>query len=721
MRDLLRRLIPRSFAAQCAAALGLGILLGLGFGPRIAFLKPLGDILARASLLLVLPYLLFELTGLFGSLEAPALRALTRGGGLLFGFGLVLSGAEIVLLPLMLADLPFSPAFDPRMLETLPTHSLLDAFLPENIVEALAKGNFTALVLFSACLGLTIQRMDRREEILAVVLPIRRLFTEFFCLALDILTPIGILGIVAVSVGTLDPVDTQKLVGLLAMFLVTLLVNGGVLYPGLYLASTPFSLSAVVRIIREPVIISVTTGNIILALPLLCRNLERFILDTRDGDEDVKPTVDGLTAVASLALLIFSLGEHLNLLYLPFAAWFKGTPLSIDQTLSLLVTALPASLGAPGAAISEGLGQLGLPSEMLNLYFAVYDWITRIGCVETLIATTTGILMLLAAERRCLRWRIPRVLGTLVVATGLGLSSALLGHSLLSRFLDGAGTRPETLLDRPSLLPNLRPVVIEISPHTGLPDATRQPVDRSLRAGIVTNNPPWVFLNRQGEWVGHDIDLLKYLARTLDVRLELLPGSLTQLEGLLGSNRLDCVVGGIVPGSTASIPFRNQIDCDELPLAVLVRDRDISNRVALLDRDSKRELRIAVVQSGEDRATRLIVRNHLTRPETRRRVRFVPIGSVMDFIGAKDPPADVLLTTAEAGSSLAILYPNYSMLPIFGAEVRVKTLLLISDPFPGGSEAAEDLLSQLASLSVQDQLRNYWFQLRDSSGSEMSP
>ncbi|MFM7215708.1 MAG: transporter substrate-binding domain-containing protein, partial [Verrucomicrobiota bacterium] len=326
-----------------------------------------------------------------------------------------------------------------------------------------------------------------------------------------------------------------------------------------------------------------------------------------------------------------------------------------------------------------------------------------------------------AAERRCLRWRIARVLGTLVLATALGLGSALLGHSLLSRFLDGAGTRPETLLDRPSLFPNLRPVIIEVSPQTGLPDVPRQPADRCLRAGVVTNNPPWAFLNRQGEWVGHDIDLLKGLARTLDTRLELLPGSLTQLEGLLGSNRLDCVVGGILPGVASSIPFQNRIDCEDLPLAVLVRDRDIPNRVELLNQDSKRELRIAVVESVEDRATRLVVRNHLTRPETRRRVRFVPIGSVMDFISAKDPPADVLLTTAEAGSSLAILHPHYSMLPVFGAEVQVKSLLLISDTFPGGNQAAENLLSQLASLGVQSRLRDYWFRLRDSSGPEISP
>lgn len=55
MGDLLKRLIPRSFSAQCGYAMVLGILLGIGFGPRIAFLKPVGDILSRAAMLLVLP------------------------------------------------------------------------------------------------------------------------------------------------------------------------------------------------------------------------------------------------------------------------------------------------------------------------------------------------------------------------------------------------------------------------------------------------------------------------------------------------------------------------------------------------------------------------------------------------------------------------------------------------------------------------------------------
>lgn len=721
MGELLKRLVPRSFAAQCGVALVLGVMLGVGFGPRIAFLKPFGDILARVTVMLVLPYLVFELTGLFGSLGTPALRALMRGGGLLFGFGLAIAALEIVLLPLILPDIPYSPPFDPRLLETRQTPSLLDAFLPENIIEALADGNFTAIVLFSAALGLTIQRMDRRDEILAVVLPMRRLFTEFFCLALELLTPVGILSIVAVGIGTQDPADTQKLVGLLVMFAVSLLVNGLVLYPGLYLASTRFGLPALVRIIRDPVIISVTTGNILLALPIVCRNLEQFIVATREGDVDERPTIDGLTAIASLGLLIFSIGEHLNLLFLPFAAWFKGTPLSIDQTLTLLVTALPASLGAPGAAISEGIAALGLPAEMLNLYFAVGDWITRIGCIETVVGTTTGVLLLLAAERHHVRCRVPMVLGTVVVSIGLGLGTGMLGHHLMTRFLEGAGTSPDLLLSRPTLFPKLKPVLLATPPPGESSAETARPRGQPLRTGIVTNNPPWIFLNRHGEWTGHDVDLLKSISRMLDTPLELLPGDLPYLEGLLQSNQLDCVVGGIEQGSVMATPLRRQIGCEEVPLAMLVRDREIRELVSRLDRKSRMEIRVAVVRSSQDHATEMMVRSHLTRPETRHRVRFIPIDSVTDFINAEQPSADVLLTTAEAGSSLAILHPDHSMLPIFGKEIRTRIVLLISDQFPGGQDAAEDLMSQATALGLQRRLWDYWYRLRNPDHAEETP
>jgi len=644
-----------------------------------------------------------------------------RGGGLLFGFGLLVASAEIVLLPLILPDLPYSPPFDPRLLETPAHESLLEAFLPENIIEALAHGNFTAIVLFSATLGLTLQGLDRKEEILAVVLPIRRLFTEFFVLTLNLLTPIGVLAIVAVSIGTQDPTNAQKLVGLLGIYTVSLLVNGAVLYPGLYLACTPFGLRALTRLLRDPLIITVTTNNILLALPMLCRNLEQFIIETREEDEDEKSTIDGLTAIVSLGLLVFALGEQLNLLFLPFAAWFKGTPLSVDQTLRMLVTALPAALGSPGAAIAEGLGKLNLPREMLSLYYVVYDWISRIGCVETLISTTTGVLVLLAGERRRLRFRIPMILGTVVVSIAVGLGAGFLGNRMLTPFLGDAGTSPDLILGRPSLMPKQPPILLEVPPPALPPGNAVHASGRRLQAGIITNSPPWVFLNRQGDWVGFDIDLLKSISRMLDARLELLPGSLSDLEGLLASNRLDCVVGGIGQGSLLQTPAQRWIDYKEVPLALLVRDKDIRDRVARLDSNSNEEIRVAVVRTGGDRATELVVRSHLTRPETRLRVRFIPIDGVMDFIKADRPPADVLLTSAEAGSSLAILHPDHAMLPVFGKDLRLRLVFLISDRFPGGVEGAEALMSQATALGVQQRLVDHWFRLLDPEDGDATP
>ncbi|MEN9732379.1 MAG: hypothetical protein RLZ45_374 [Verrucomicrobiota bacterium] len=93
----------------------------------------------------------------------------------------------------------------------------------------------------------------------------------------------------------------------------------------------------------------------------------------------------------------------------------------------------------------------------------------------------------------------------------------------------------------------------------------------------------------------------------------------------------------------------------------------------------------------------------------------------MDFIKADRPPADVLLTSAEAGSSLAILHPNHSMLPVFGNDLRLGLVFLISDRFPGGVEGAEDLMSQANALGVQQRLVDHWFRLLDPEDGDATP
>jgi len=48
------------------------------------------------------------------------------------------------------------PLFNPDLLETHESSTLLDIFLPSNIFSALAHGNFLAIVIFSSAIGIVL-------------------------------------------------------------------------------------------------------------------------------------------------------------------------------------------------------------------------------------------------------------------------------------------------------------------------------------------------------------------------------------------------------------------------------------------------------------------------------------------------------------------------------------------------------------------------------------
>jgi Na+/H+-dicarboxylate symporter len=78
LRRFLNKLIPRSFVAWTFVAIGAGLVCGVIFGPRCAVLNPLGDVFVRAYALVLLPYLIFEIIGIFGGLRRESLVALVK-------------------------------------------------------------------------------------------------------------------------------------------------------------------------------------------------------------------------------------------------------------------------------------------------------------------------------------------------------------------------------------------------------------------------------------------------------------------------------------------------------------------------------------------------------------------------------------------------------------------------------------------------------------------
>ncbi len=162
---------------------------------------------------------------------------------------------------------------------------------------------------------------------------------------------------------------------------------------------------------------------------------------------------------------------------------------------------------------------------------------------------------------------------------------------------------------------------------------------RVLRVGVRSDGMPWAYRNGRGELVGYDLDLVSALARSLGVRLEVREANLESLERWLDAAWIDLAVGGI------------QTSPQRVHLALVVPDA----KVALLQ-----NLR-------QQRLTRPLLID-ITDPQ-------LPLASKEQFFGADGQSRfDGVLTTAEGGSSWAVLHPRTTLIAPF--EVRLASELV---------------------------------------------
>lgn len=149
-----------------------------------------------------------------------------------------------------------------------------------------------------------------------------------------------------------------------------------------------------------------------------------------------------------------------------------------------------------------------------------------------------------------------------------------------------------------------------------------------LRVGARSDGMTWAYRNDRGELVGYDLDLVSALARSLGVRLEVREADLESLERWLDAAWIDLAVGGI------------QTSPQQVHLALVAPDA----KVTLLQ-----NLR-------QQRLTRPLLID-ITDPQ-------LPLASKDQFFGADGQSRfDGLLTTAEGGSSWAVLHPRTTLIP----------------------------------------------------------
>lgn len=123
----------------------------------------------------------------------------------------------------------------------------------------------------------------------------------------------------------------------------------------------------------------------------------------------------------------------------------------------------------------------------------------------------------------------------------------------------------------------------------------------TLRVGIAVN-APWVVHDRQGQWIGMDVDLVRQLAEDMKWKIELVPTSWDHGMDELRSGRFDMLASGlsITPQRALSVRFSQPYG--QFALGLVVNRKSVANEdLPALERGSKH--RIAVLSDTITAAT----------------------------------------------------------------------------------------------------------------------
>ncbi|HQQ62267.1 MAG TPA: dicarboxylate/amino acid:cation symporter [Pseudomonadales bacterium] len=237
-----------------------------------------------------------------------------------------------------------------------------------NPVAAMAQGNVLAIVMFALFVGIAIVAAgDRYRNILV-------LLEEFFELTMQmvhgvmVLAPLGIMALIAKLVATENIAVLGSLARFVAVVMGTTLLHGIVILPLILLAAARFSPLRFWRGARPALVTAFATSSSAATMPVTLDCLENNLGVERD-----------------VANFVVPLGSHLNMdgtaLYEAAAALFvanlAGVELHLGQQLAVCLTAMLASVGAPGIP-SAGmvtmvmvLQSVGLPAEAVAILLPV--------------------------------------------------------------------------------------------------------------------------------------------------------------------------------------------------------------------------------------------------------------------------------------------------------------------------------------------------------------
>lgn len=334
---------------QVLAAIAAGILLG-HFYPEIgAQLKPLGDAFIKLVKMIIAPVIFLTVaTGIAGMSD---MKKVGRVAGKAMLYFLTFSTLALVV-GLVVANVVQPGAgmhIDPATLDaaavatyTEKAHdSSITGFLmniiPTTIVGAFADGDILQVLFFSILFGISLALVGERGQpvtdfLQAVIAPVFKLVAILMKAA-----PIGAFGAMAFTIGKYGIGSVTNLAMLIGTFYLTSFLFVAVIL-GAVCRYNSFSILALIRYIKEELLLVLGTSSSEAALPGLMNKMEKA---------GCKRSVVGLVIPTGYSFNLDGTNIYMTLAAL-FIAQATDIPLSLGDQILLLAVAMLSSKGAAG-------------------------------------------------------------------------------------------------------------------------------------------------------------------------------------------------------------------------------------------------------------------------------------------------------------------------------------------------------------------------------------
>jgi len=690
---------PRtSFSQRVLIGVGLGIAVGLFVGERAAPLKAVGDAYVGLLQMTVLPYVFVSLIGNIAKLSLGGGKLLIRRAGLTL---LCLWGIGLVSLPIVALSFPaweVGSFFSTSFLEESPSVDYQALYIPSNPFNSLANNLVPAVALFCILAGAVAISMPRKDRLVELLDLLTDLLTRLNRVVVR-LTPIGVFGIAASAAGTL----TVQQFGLLQGYLMAHAIGVGLLVFGglpLFVTSvTPLTYREVLGAAKDPLLTAFVTGSTFVTLPMIVENTKALLESKGLGGTEANPEV-----IVPLAYPFPHLGKIMSLIFVPFAAWFYGSSMSLADFPNFLATGLFGAFGSLVITIPMLLEQQHLPADIFQLFLLS-------GVVAARVADMLGSMHILAfalitTYGMAGKWKLrPRRLLVGMAVIG-GAAFLLIGgtrYFLQTTFLDDY-EKQDPLGSMVSVEPQVEVIVLEEAVPNPVPlQAGQSRLARIrergvIRIGTATDHLPFAFLNADGHLVGFDVDMAHRLALDLRVKLELVPVEAGRIQEQLAADHCDLVMAGIEATVRRAETLYLSDPYLHVTAAAVVLDHREKEFSSMAKIEAMEDLRVAVSRSG-----------HAAENVFRRvsHAEVVEISTIREFFEGGGG-FDVLAVSAEIGSAWTLRYPEYTVLKSLERRVRVP----LAYPIAGRDEELQafinDWLELRKSSGVVDRLFDYW-------------